>query len=238
MAIVIDQNNIGSTDANSTAGTVAFTTSQAVAAGGFIVVCGGCFGGGVATGVSGGGLSWALDLTDDGSAGGNGRSVNIASAQAPSGLAIGQTITMTFTASAPARTIAGTSFTGVKTSSPVDVVGTTVRATTAGWTTNSMSIQAGSLIYATNWNEGSITGNTETSPSVEAWQIVNGTDFYGQVGEYRIEASAGSYTVAGAWNAGAGNTTLAVAYLAAAGATPVTNEAALRTAHTPVTWRT
>jgi hypothetical protein len=109
------------------------------------------------------------------------------------------------------------SFTGVKTSSPVD--GTPLGPTgagTAAWTTGSYAIAAGSVIVGCNWNAGSVASNTPTAPSVEALDFVNGVDFYGAAALYRIEASAGSYAVAGTWNAAAQNTTIAVAYLAAA----------------------
>lgn len=236
MAIVIDRPSLG-TKAGDTITSCTITTTNAVAAGGFIVAVGGWFANNVPTPVmSGGGLSWTVDKI--GSSGND--LAFIASAQAPSGLASSSSISYTLSggASASALTLGALSFTGVASSSPVD--GTAlgpVGVSTAAWASGSYSILAGSVIVATSWNEGTVASNTTTAPSVEALDFVNGTDFYGQAAEYRIEASAGSYSVAGTWNAAAANVTVAVAYKAAA-AGGVTNEAALRTAHTPVTWRT
>lgn len=229
MAIAIDQANLGKTVVAGGSTTVAFTTIANVASGGFIVVCVGWFGSTSAlSSVSGGSLSWTIDK--QGRAVSN--SVAIASAQAPSGLASGTTITATFPAAdMSTRSISGLSFTGVKTSSPVD--GTPVGPTdsaVAGWSTDSYSIAAGSVIVAIDFNGfGPANNNTATSPSVEAHEAVDPTDFFGHVVEYRIESSAGSYTVAGSWGTfGDRSGNIGVAYLAGA-TTPDTGLAWIRT---------
>lgn len=214
MAIAIDVANLGTSAPPGVSASVTLNIGSAVASGGFIVVCAGNFGDHVTT-ASGGGLTWALDVSDDGSAGGNGRGIGIFSAQAPSGLAGGTTLTVNFSSSTPARTISAMSFTGVKTSSPLDVASGNSRSAVAAWATTSMSIQAGSVIVGMSWNEGPIASSTITAPSIEACDFINGVDLYGQTVGYRIESSAGSYTVAGAWNAAAGNSAIGAAYLAA-----------------------
>lgn len=215
MAIALDQ-ALGTNLEDPGATTIVLTTTAAVASGGFIVLGVGAFSGGASflTSVSGGGLSWSIDkMVDDAS-----RSFAIVSAQAPSGLASSTAITANLNADLNARIIGATSFTGVATSSPVD--GTPTGPTSSGtgaWATPSYTIAAGSLLVAMNYSI-SITGaNTPTSPAVEAWESTRLADNYGAVIEYRIETSAGGYTVAGAWT-GTGSANAAVAYLAAAGA--------------------
>jgi hypothetical protein len=217
MAIAIDVANLGTADPGGSRSTVAITTGSAVASGGFIVTCIGWFGTTTLSSVAGGGLTWTIDkqgrAADPGFV-----SIAIASAQAPSGLASGTTITATLAANADVPTMGGTSFTGVATSSPVD--GTPLGPTgvaTAAWSTGNYSIQAGSVIVGTCWNENTASGNTASAGSTEAWEIAQAGGPYSHVAEYRIEGSAGSYAVAGTWGAAQKNTNIGVAYLAAAG---------------------
>ena len=220
MAIVIDQADLGGKQAVSgTLTTVAMTTTQAVAAGGFVVVCVSGLGGSQVTGVSGGGLSWTVDKTYDGSGGGGGRGLGIASAQCAAGLASGATFTATFLSAADGRCIGGMSFTGVATSSPVDTTnGPNNASATAAWATGSTAVAAGSVLIANCYTVDTASGNTPTAPSLEAFECANVTDGYSMPAEYRIEAGAGSVTVAGTFGASAATSNIAVAYLAAAGA--------------------
>jgi len=217
MALAIEHANIGTNQIPSiTQAAISFTTTQTVAAGGFIVAAIGWYGtANLVASVSGGGLSWAVDF--EGQLSGL-RGVAIASAQAPAGLASGATITFNSDATWDYPSCGGMSFTGVATSSPVD--GTPlgpVGAATAAWSSGSYAIAAGSVIVAGNWNEGIIASNTETSPSIEAFESIEAANTdSGLVVEYRIESSAGSYAVAGTWDAAHNHITAAVAYLAAA----------------------
>lgn len=221
MAIAIDVSSLGSTYVAANATTAAFTTGSAVASGGFIVLAGGWFSDntGTVTGISGGGLTWTVNKQPNGGT----SLVNawIASAQAPSGLASGTTITATFSATQQARFIMGMSFTGVATSSPVDGTPTgQTKGSTAAWATPSYSIAAGSVIVAACAQVGPSANNSPTSPSLEGPENDQAGDTVSFVMEYRIESSAGSYTVAGTWSSGVGIDTsnAAVAYLTAAGA--------------------
>jgi hypothetical protein len=219
MAIVLDQ-ALGTNLGDPGATTIVLTTTNAVAAGGFIVLGVAAFSGGASflTSVTGGGLTWSIDkMVDDAS-----RSFAIVSAQAPAGLASSTALTANLNASLNARIIGGTSFTGVKTSPAAPVDGTPTGPTSVGtgaWATASYAIAAGSIIAAMNYSItlDSAAVNTATGPSVEAWERSQTADNYGACAEYRIEASAASYTVAGTWS-GAGTTgsaNCAVAYLAA-----------------------
>ena len=213
--IAIDQVTIGGNKqiGSGLGTTFSFTTTQPVAAGGTIVVGGGWYAVNTTViGVSGGGLSWTIDKQAS-------QVVNsydwLASAYAPAGLAAGTTITVTYGLSIGYPTIGGLSFTGIAPAAPV--VGTALGPTevaTAGWSTGSYAISGPAAIVALNYSEGVVTGNTPTSPSIESGEQVTAAD-QAHVIEYRIEPTAGSFSVAGAWNAASTNTTIGVAYKAA-----------------------
>lgn len=212
MAIAVDQTSIGEFASDTAGATVAFTTTQAVAANGFIVVPISFLQSGTetVTGVSGGGLSWSIDKQ---ARGGSASGCAIASAQAPGGLAAGTVITAAFNVSVGgARSICGISFTGVATSSPVD--GTPdAKSQTAGtaWTTDSVTIQNGSLLIAIAMNTTNLFTSTPTAPSIEAHDF--GSGGFSTTVCYRIEATGGSFTVAGTWSSTANAEVVAVAYL-------------------------
>jgi hypothetical protein len=218
MAIATDVLDLGGTvDINETQ-TWNFNTGTAVASGGFIVVCNWWFGDiPTSLAVSGGGLTWTTDKFAA-QVGATGNHVAISSAQAPSGLASATTITSTVSGggNCQAHLCGGSSFTGVKTTSPVDgtPLGGTLSAV-AAWSTGSYAISAGSVIVAVCGNEGTNTGNTPGT--AELWDRSSG-DGFGGVAVYRIESSAGSYAATGTWGASANNANIAVAYLAAASA--------------------
>lgn len=216
MAIVIDKTNIGEVAINATATTVDMTTSAAVASGGFIVLVIGWWNNASQTlsSVSGGSLTWTIDKQGNG---GDNAGLGIASAQAPSGLASSTTLTATFSASAGGRSLVGTSFTGVATSSPVDVTtGPTSPTVGTAWETASTTILAGSLFIAGSCEMDSDHTNTVTSPSIEAHDVNGGSGTFSCTTCYRIEASAGSYTIAGTWSSSCRPVVDGVAYKAAA----------------------
>lgn len=215
MGIAIDQANLGGEFASDTSGaTAAFTTTVAAAANTLIVVA-------VSNltstapqlaSVSGGGLTWSVDKTV---AGGSASGTSIASAQAPSGLASGTTITATFTGTpAGARSIMGMSFTGIKTASAVGVTDGHSNALGTAWTTDSMTISPGSVIVAMAMNTTNLFTSTPTAPAVEASDF--GSGGFSQTTVYLIDGgSGGATTVAGTWSTAANSETVAVEYLAA-----------------------
>lgn len=208
---------LGGNGVASTSATIAFTTTSAVATGGFIVLEVSWYASAVTlNSVSGGGLSWTIDKQGASTTDANAK-VAIVSAQAPSGLASGTTITATLSATSIDRTISGASFTGVATSTPVDGTPTgPTNGTTTAWATASSTLAAGSMLVGANYNTGFTTPtSTPTSPSLEVVDRGD-TDGNSATMAYRIEAAPGSYTVAGAWTATAGaHVTVGVAYLAA-----------------------
>lgn len=209
-----------------------FTTTNTVASGAFIVVGIGYFPSPSVSvsSVSGGSLSWTVDKAAAGETGsfpGGGTTVGIASAQAPSGLASGTVITCNLSGTSdPDVVIGGASFTGVKTSSPVDGTPPLVTGTDgsgAGWATTSQSLSAGSLLVGMCYEPlsgGGLT-NTPTAPAAELFDTSDSILGAG-VMVYRIEPSAGSYNLAGTWSGNAGSLFASVAYLADTG-TPVSN---------------
>jgi hypothetical protein len=222
MAIAIDQASLGLTvrlAGNSTP--IDVVTSGAVASGGFIVAILSWWWGSTnptVTDATGGSLDWTLDSSDVAE---SGFRRAILSAQAPSGLASSTTITPTWGGTGEAndyRAMFVCSFTGVKTSSPVDTSQVGDEANDNSWTTNAMTHQAGSLLIGMSAFEA---GNpaptsTPTSPAVELYD--NGvTDTASITAAYRIEASGGSNAVAGTWSASGSHRDLGVAYLAGSG---------------------
>lgn len=212
MAIAIDQANAGTAVNDATGTSLAVSTSQAVASSGFIVVSVGWWDTTVTlSSVSGGGLTWAIAVQ------GKHPSQNwqqaIAYAQAPSGLASGTTITANFSATTPGRQIGVLSFTGVATSSPVDVTAAVNTTGASTWTTGNMTILAGSVIVATSHADGGgATTSTTTAPSIEALDWSDGANT-SQTTAYRIEASAGTYAVAGTWTGTTANACVGAAFL-------------------------
>lgn len=198
MAIAIDRTSLGT--AHPVDGsTISISTSATVAAGGFIVAVFGHFTDSPAlSSVSGGGLSWSIDLQGPNPTA-SGEVIAIASAQAPSGLAASTTITGTWASTAIAQVMGAFSFTGVATSSPVDAAGTVNGATTGtAWTTNNVTLAAGSVLVGASYSESEATGSTITAPSIEAAEVVDAAA-YALTSGYRIEASGGAVSVAGTW---------------------------------------
>lgn len=218
MAIAIDRANLG-TAHPADGSSISISTSAAVASGGFIVAVFGHFTDSPAlSSVSGGGLSWNIDLQGPNPTA-SAEVIAIASAQAPSGLASSTTITGTWGGTAIAQVMGAMSFTGVATSSAVDAAGTVQGGTSGtGWTTGNVTLAAGSVLVGTSYSESEASGSTITSPSIEALEVIDGAA-YGLTAGYRIEPSGGSVAVAGTWTTPlTGRVTGGVAYKVAASA--------------------
>jgi hypothetical protein len=214
---------LGKAAADPSTTSIGFNTTSTVAAGGFIIVQVGGFTGSatvLSVANSGTDLGWTINKQGR-PASPSADLVAIASAQAPSGLASGTTITATYSAGVAARQIGGSSFTGVATSSPVDgtPTGPTGSVDVQPWSTASYTILAGSLIYATCYTESGNYTNTAVNGS-QAILMPNAASPTAQVGMYRVESSAGSYTVSGSWSSIARAANIAVAYKAVADVPP------------------
>jgi hypothetical protein len=201
MAIVFDK-DLGEFHAAPGTGTsVSFTTSQTVASDGLVVL-------GVAwwhsgrdvssvTDNSGSPLTYVIDVQGH-RVGPTNPSCAMVHALAPGGLPSGTVITATYSGATDGRAIAGVSFTGHDTASPVDATGTIQSITSvAAWTTGSIAIEDGSVLVGISWLDGGSPTSTITAPSIEVADVQN---LSALTMGYRIESSAGSYAVAGTWS--------------------------------------
>lgn len=219
MTIVIDQANVGETGVDSASSTIVVTTGATVAVNSIIIgtLCWlDTAGSPTLSSVSGGSLTWAIDKQGAGGAG-TAASAAVISAQAPSGLASGTTITATLSGSSGGgRSFALTSFTGVLSASPLgNVSGPTDFTATTAWTSASTTISAGSVLVAVAPEFNSNFTSTITGPSVEAHDINVGPAQFSCTTGYRINASAGATTVAGTWSSSCNGTVVAAEYKAA-----------------------
>lgn len=212
MAITLDVLNVGETAIDTASTTVALTTVATVAAGATIILTGTNVLDFNLTSVTNSGtvLGWTIDKQG----GSGGSNAWIASAYATSGLASGTTITGTFAGStAGGRSMCATSFKGIPLVSFIDTTSGPTSYAAAGWATASIAIAAGSLLICVVADFSTSHTNTVTGPSLEAHDV-NAAGGFAATTCYRIESSAGSYTVAGTWSgAGSGNID-AVAYKA------------------------
>jgi hypothetical protein len=218
MPIAVDQVNVGEFALDSSASTIAVTTSATVASGGFIVLYFTWVGPSVTlSSVSGGGLTWTIDKQGESTGLDPDCDGAIVSAPAPAGLASGTTITGTLSAATVGGcSVAATSFTGVLTPGSVDTTAGPSDYTTTAWTV-SMTTSGSAVLVAGAMDFHTSDTSTITSPSVEAHDFGAAGGFEQTVG-YRIEPAAGTYTVAGTWAASATGTALGVAYKAAVSA--------------------
>lgn len=216
MAIAVDQASLGTAEPAG-ASTAALTTSAAVASGGFVILGVWWFSDSqTITGVSdnGPGLTWNIALQGQQTVS-SADFIGLVWAQAPSGMSSGTTITVTWDAAVSIPVLGAASFTGVATSSPVEVTdGPLDSLSTASWASSSDALSAGSMLFGLRGSDGG-TGNTATHN--EAFKHFNAGDGYGIATDYRIEASAGSYTVGGTQSASSSGQVGAIAVLAAAG---------------------
>ena len=217
--IAIDKSTIGSMRDEVSRSTYTLTTTQSVAVGGFISLGFVCLDQPTSiTSVTdnGPGLTWTVDK--HGAA--DGFRMAIIQAQAPAGMAAGTVISVNLSTSGVLGVMGACSFTGVKSSSPVD--GTPLGPVTgsgSAWSTGNYAVQAGSVIVALCENSVNGNANTPISPALEIFEQVGSGGDYGIAMEYRIESNAGSVPVAGSWAVTAIWGNIAVAYLA--GAVPV-----------------
>lgn len=217
MSVVgIDQANIGTLGDDTSAATIALTTTQNVAPGGFIILG---IGWGDATktlsSMAGGSLPWTIDKQGNAANGSNGCCA-LVSAQAPSGLPSGTVLTASYSGATVGRAIGGLSFTGITASSPVDATsGPTDFAATATWTTASMRLAGGSVQVAVSHCTSTNDTSTITAPSIEALDFGGGAGTFGQTVGYRIEPTGGAFTIAGTYPGNEQGTVVSVAYTAA-----------------------
>jgi hypothetical protein len=223
VAIAFDQ-QLGNNHSNPAATTIALTTANTVASGGFIVMQVDWFvAAGTLSGVSGGGLTWSIDKQIK-----NGSVSNaLVSAQAPSGLAASTVITATLSASSVSLGISAISFTGVATSAPVDITASAT-STSTSWTggtvatLNANDVVVGSCMGDDGSDTTSAPNGTWTEPLTAGdFNSAGNGDSYTMV--YQIVSATGNYTPGGTWGVTNTNAGVAVAYMQASAAAAATS---------------
>lgn len=194
--------DLGTTAASASSTTIAHTTIGGVPAGSRIILDVSSFSAGTISSASGGGLTWAIDA--QGSPSGD-RLSGLISADAPSGLVSGTAITVTFSAAMTDRGIGVSSWGGIKTgaSGYIGVSGSVLTAA-GSWSTGAQSISAGSLLIGVAHEDGAGTRATPAAGVTELHDFtISATDDHASA--YRIETSAGSYTVSETWTSSSEN---------------------------------
>ncbi len=165
------------------------------------------------TSVSGGGLTWSVDVQARDASSNHGA---IASAYAPSGLASGTPITATFSGSVGHGLMAASSFTGIASTAALDGTGTNTQGGVGAWTAGVTTTTANDVILGWSGIDRSAT-STPAAPNIEMHDF--GDQWFNEYSTsvYRIDSTAGTKPVNGTWSAGAGSTanvTVAAAYKA------------------------
>jgi hypothetical protein len=209
-AIAFDK-NLGSKGENASSATMTLTTSAAAAPNTRVFVLVDWYQTSrTLTSVSGGGLTWAVDV----------QAIDptryhaaIASANAPIGLAAGTVITATFSGSVVHGLIAATSFSGIASTSPLDATSTNTLGTGASWTGSVTTTNPSDLVIGWSGIDGATT-STPTAPNIEIHDLSNSDYWESETSVYRIESTPGSKTVNGTW-ANTSNSTANVTVVAA-----------------------
>lgn len=221
MAIALSANH-GASSNNASGTTVAHALVGAAAAGTRIILDACWFSASVTiSSVSGGGLTWVVDV--QGTASGS-RRVGVVSADCPAGLAAGTVITVTFSAATTDRGLGASSWTGMRTGASGYLgIAPGVVASAAGtaWSTGARTISAGSLLLGVAHQDNTSMSSTPGTGVTELRDVaIAGTSDCWTSG-YRIEAAGGSFTVNGTWSATTSGTSIAyVEYLEDGGAAP------------------
>jgi hypothetical protein len=208
------------------------TTTATVPSGALIVVCFGWGSGSAVTlsSVAGGSLTWSIDHAQAYS-GAIPWWFAVVSAQAPSGLASGTTITPTMSGAIFGQLAAGCYCTGLATSSPVDVHSGNGQ-TQDPWDTGSATTTvADTLVIGGSFRNG-LNTNTPSGGATELHDFQLVAEDWAQCTEYKVLSATSSTSLAGTWTTAAGTPDVVsafVAYKAAAGVQQVRPDADVTT---------
>lgn len=197
--------------ANGAASTIGDTTTSSIAAGRKVIALVSWYGGESLTSLSGGGLTWTVDVVSPGS----GARAAIVSADAPAGLASGTTITATFSGGTFALGIGIASCDGLVTNAAGAVDDTDAAYTAPGvaapfWSTSLTTTNANDVLIGGGFISFESSGVAPTSPASEIyeWAASNNT----QQLIYREVSAAGTYTLGSSWTFQRESAAAAVAY--------------------------
>ena len=212
VSVIAFDKNLGTKSENANSATMTLSTSGAVAANArvFLFVSW-THSTRTLLSVSGGGLTWTVDRQQK--AAGNNSRVAIASAPAPSGLATSTVITATFSGPVVHGLIAAASFTGIATTTPVDVTNSAT-ATGTAWSASATTTNANDLVLGFSTIDANAT-STPAAPNTELHDFGNSAYYGWATSGYRIESTTGTKSVNGTWSTSSGATggvTIVVAY--------------------------
>lgn len=215
--------DIGTTAPGGTGSSLGLTTTAAVPAGGkiFVAIC--WFGSQTLSSVSDGTNTYTIDKTQTTPGTTNCRFA-IASADAPSGLASGSTITATWSGTTADRKIAAAYSTGVQTGAGAayGAVGQGQSNNTA-WSSTTTTVNNGDLLWGgCHWEDGVVAVNTPSGGNTELHEF--GPSGNRCVTCYQFGTGA-AIAAQGTWDSAAaidGTASIAVAYTAASGGTNAT----------------
>jgi hypothetical protein len=207
--------------------TMVINTNQTVAANGFItfgVVWWESGTDNTLTSVSGGtGMTWGVAAQGGSTSGGGNPACAVAWGQCGAGgLSSGTAITFTFnTGGGGAAAACGSSWSGVKTTSPVDATGTVTNPAAAqtSWLTNAVTIANGSLLFGVAYNID-VVNNTDWMTATFTGTVAQdyGDINFGGLGTmYRIESTGASYQLGSGSNVSGTIPSIAAGFLEAAG---------------------
>jgi hypothetical protein len=212
-AIALDK-TLGQRAQNTLSSTIKLTTTAAAASGTRVFAFVEWYGGGTTlSSLSGGGLTWSVDIQAQDS---TGYHTAIASASAPNGLPASSVLTATISGLPVTGLLSAASFTGISASSPLDAKASNLQNGVRAWTDSVTTTNANDLVLGWSGIDKNTT-NTPTAPNVEIFDFSNGA--FGEAGtaEYQVVSTAGTKTVSGTWGSSSGstaNSTVAAAYKA------------------------
>jgi hypothetical protein len=201
-AIAFDK-TLGQRGQNTTSSTLKLTTNAAAVSGSRVFVFVDWWSGsGTLASLSGGGLSWSVDVQAKDT---TSYHTAIVSASAPNGLASNTVLTATFSQNVTTGLIAAASFTGIASSSPLDVQASNLQGGVAAWTASVQTTNANDLVLGWSGIDKNTT-STAASPNLKLFGFGNNPFGESATAEYQIANTTGTKTVNGTW-ANASNST-------------------------------
>jgi len=227
--------NRGTASTDTNQATLPVTTSGAIAAGSKIILSAGWRTASTLSSVSGGGLTWTIDRQFRNA--GLSQSAALVTADAPSGLASGTTITLTFSANTTAKFVSVEEVTGLAAQGSVldQQLGAENATTTTAFDTGNLGTTtvADELLVAVIFYQGIETTVTWASSFTALQRLTSPTR--SMANGYRIVSATGVYKASGTHSPTSTWTGVLASYKAAGGPSTVNGSAALTGAGTSTT---
>lgn len=206
---------VGEVHTTGTGTTKILTTTAAVPSGAKIILGVHYFATAAMTGMAGGGLTWSIDRDQLGTS--NYRCA-VVSADAPSGLASGSSLTATFGAVADTARVGGCYVTGLATgASSVDTTAGNGAASGTSATANLVTGNADDFLFSTMWVDFLGAGNITPASGFTEFYDVTHADTQKDEDSYQIVAATSTYAIGGTWTGSLAWVLAGVAYKADTG---------------------